>query len=87
MTASIAGQDVVSTMQFIKSSSKLNRRYISPGEEVNTGEYEVRQVFIRDARPHITDFSLDTTGFELVAHKSEVLLLIVPLRWVGHRLH
>jgi hypothetical protein len=65
--------DVESSMQFIKADSKENRRYITPGLEINTGKYETRQVFIRDARPHREEYTLDTTGFQLFDHKSSVL--------------
>ena len=65
--------DVESSMQFIKADSKENRRYITPGLEINTGKYETRQVFIRDARPHREECTLDTTGFQLFDHKSSVL--------------
>lgn len=72
MTVSHEPHDVDSTMQFIRADSKVNRRYITPGAEINTGKYEVRKVHIRDARPRRAECTLDTTGFQLLDHKSEV---------------
>jgi hypothetical protein len=72
MTVSHEPHDVDSTMQFIRADSKVNRRYITPGAEVNTGKYEVRKVHIRDARPRREECTLDTTGFQLLDHKSKV---------------
>jgi hypothetical protein len=70
----IAGEprDVESSMQFVKADSKENRRYITPGAEYNTGKYETRKVFVRDARPYRHECTLDETGFQLFDHKSEV---------------
>jgi len=80
--------DVISSMSFIKPDSKINRRYITPGLEVNTGRYEVKNVHIRDARPYRTECTLETTGFELSEYTSEVC---VPIEeetdGVGHRFY
>lgn len=72
MTVSTEPHDVDSQMLFIKRDSKINRRYITPGLEVNTGKYEVHKVHIRDARPRRVQCSLETTGFQLGDHKSAV---------------
>jgi hypothetical protein len=37
-----------------------------------TGEHEIREMTIRDGRPHVDEFDLDVTGFELVGHKTQV---------------
>ena len=37
-----------------------------------TGEHEVREMTIRDGRPHVGEFALDLTGFEFVEHKTRV---------------
>jgi len=37
-----------------------------------TGEHEVREMTIRDGRPHVDEFDLDVTGFEFVDHKTRV---------------
>ena len=72
MTVSTEPHDVDSQMLFISRDSKINRRYISPGLEVNTGKYEAHKVHIRDARPRRGQCSLETTGFQLSDHKSAV---------------
>ena len=72
MTVSTEVHDVDSEMLFIKRDSKVNRRYITPGKEVNTGKYELHKVHINDARARRDKCSLDTTGFQLTEHKSEV---------------
>jgi len=74
MTVSAEPHDVDSDMLFIRRDSRINRRYITPGLEVNTGKYERQKVHIRDARPRRGECSLDSTGFELIDHKSAVLL-------------
>jgi hypothetical protein len=65
-------RDVNATLKFITSTSKFNRRYVAPGEEVNTGVYEDKEVFIRDGRVERNELSLDTSGFALLDHKSNV---------------
>jgi hypothetical protein len=65
-------RDVTATLQFITPTSKLNRRYMCPKEEVNTGIYEGKKVIIRDARHEREDFNLDNSGFQLVDHTSNV---------------
>jgi hypothetical protein len=37
-----------------------------------TGENEVRQMTIRDGRPHLDEFRLDVSGFELVEHRTQM---------------
>jgi len=65
--------DVKTTMRFVKPDSKINRRYITPGIEFNTGKYEIRGVFVRDARPCHQVYSLESTGFQLFDHPSGVI--------------
>jgi hypothetical protein len=64
--------DVSAKLTFITQTSKFNRRYVAPGEEVNTGVYEDREVLIRDARPNRQQFSLERNGFILLDHQSKV---------------
>ena len=73
-TAATARRDVPATLSFIRSDSKLNRRYIAPMAEINTGLYEDKTVVIRDARPDREKFTLDTGGFVLLDHTSKVPL-------------
>lgn len=63
---------VPTILSFIRSDSDFNRRYIAPSAEVNTGVYEDHAVEIEDARPNRESFTLDTAGFILADHKSEV---------------
>ena len=67
-------RDVTATLQFITPTSKFNRRYMCPKEEVNTGVYEEKQVLIKDARHDRENFTLDNSGFQLVDHKSDVTI-------------
>lgn len=64
--------DVESTMLFVKADSKVNRRYITPGLEINTGEYETRKVRISDMRLRLDECTLDTAGFQLFNKKTAV---------------
>ena len=72
MTVAVEPHDVDSTMQFIRPDSTINRRYIVPGKEVNTGKYEVKQVHIKDARPRQDEYTLDNNGFQIFNHKTSV---------------
>lgn len=59
-------------LNYLATSSTLNRRYVAPGAELNTGHYEPHRVFIRNARAAAEDFSLDCQGFVLARHHSAV---------------
>jgi hypothetical protein len=65
-------RDVEATLSFITPTSKFNRRYVAPGEEINTGVYEDKKVIIQDARPNKDKYKLDTNGFSLLQHRSKV---------------
>lgn len=79
--AELGKLDRYAGMEFIKPTSKLNRRYVGPGAEFNTGEYETKKVVIRDARNHDEHFSIDTTGFFLAKHQSKVCSSREALFW------
>jgi hypothetical protein len=64
-------RDVNTTVKYLLPNSK-NVRYFSKGIEVNIGEYEDTEVVIHDARPRRAQYTLETTGFALVDHKSQV---------------
>jgi len=64
--------DVATKLVYITSTSKFNRRYVAPGEEINTGVYEDKNVTIRDARSKRQEFTLDRNGFTLLDHHSKV---------------
>ena len=66
--------DVDSTMLFVTPDSKINRRYVCAGTEINTGTFETKKVHVRDVRSEQDKCKLDITGFELFRHKSIVSL-------------
>lgn len=55
-------------MNYLAPGSLINRRFLAPGREVNTGEYLPYTVTIRDARPREADFTLASHGFMLARH-------------------
>jgi hypothetical protein len=71
----VNNRDVEATLSFITPTSRFNRRYVAPGEEINTGVYEDKKVIIQDARPNRDKFKLDTNGFSLLEHQSKVTKL------------
>jgi hypothetical protein len=58
---------------YLSPNSTLNRRYVAPGIDVNTGQFEPHQVVIRNARPLQNQFTLATHGFTLAQHRSRVV--------------
>jgi hypothetical protein len=60
------------TITYLAPGSFINRRFVAPGREVNTGEYLPYPVTIRDARPRAAQFTLASHGFQLHAHRSAV---------------
>lgn len=77
--------DRQATMEYIRPDSKMNRRYMAAGEEVNTGKYETKSVLVHDARHEIPKLTLDTTGFELFKHESKVSSVLAS--YIGKRDH
>jgi len=63
---------VETEITYLAPGSFINRRFVAPGREVNTGEYLRYPVTIRDARPRQVEFTLDSHGFELLQHHSRV---------------
>ncbi|KAK5459721.1 hypothetical protein LTS15_003850 [Exophiala xenobiotica] len=59
-------------MDYIRADSKMNRRYMAAGNEVNTGKYETKHVLVHDVRPELNKYTLKTTGFQLVKYESQV---------------
>lgn len=64
--------DREATLEYIRPDSKVNRRYMTAGKEVNTGKYEKKRVLIRDGRPDLEKITLQTMGFHLMKHQSDV---------------
>ncbi len=65
-------EGVEAELFYLAAASKINRRYVAPGAELNTGIYESRRVFIRNGRPVQKGFTLDTHGFVITRHVSAV---------------
>lgn len=63
---------VATEVTYLAPGSFINRRFVAPGREVNTGEYRAYPATIRDARPRHADFTLASHGFTLLQHCSAV---------------
>ncbi|HXA92069.1 MAG TPA: CmcJ/NvfI family oxidoreductase [Steroidobacteraceae bacterium] len=63
---------VEAELHYLARSSRINRRYVAPGAESNTGLYEPHRVLVRNGRPLQAEFSLDVQGFVLDRHSSSV---------------
>jgi hypothetical protein len=59
-------------INYLAPGSFINRRFVAPAQEVNTGEYRPYSVTVNDGRPNRTDFTLDSHGFTLLNHRSAV---------------
>lgn len=70
MTTAIHSVDA--ELLYLAPGSFVNRRFVSPGEEMNTGAYQAYPVQIRDGRTLQDQFDLDTHGFQLADHRSQV---------------
>ena len=67
-----AVRTVEAEITYLAPGSFVNRRFVAPGREVNTGRYQPYRVSIRDGRPVTHHFSLDEHGFVLAQHHSSV---------------
>jgi hypothetical protein len=65
-------EGVEATIDYLTPDSKINRRYVAPGAELNTGSYAPHAVFIRNGRPVHRALGLDTHGFVLAMQPSLV---------------
>ncbi len=63
---------VEATINYVAHGSFINRRFVAPGIEHNTGRYEAHRVPVRDGRSVQSDFSLDVQGFVLARRPSTV---------------
>lgn len=77
-TEPVSPTDRQANLEYIMPDSKINRRYMAGGREVSTGKYESKKVLIRDGRPELGTYTLETTGFQLIKHTSMVSPLFVP---------
>src|SRR4029077_16347643 len=71
MAMSPASAEVHSLIDYLVPTSRINRRFWSPGKEYNTGSYASYPVTIRNART-ARPLSLDDHGFCLGHHRSEI---------------
>jgi len=63
---------VSATLNYLRPGSKRNRLYVAPGGHLTTTEYAPTEVTITNGRPHVDDFGMDRSGFELLGHTSAV---------------
>ena len=63
---------VDAAITYVANGSFVNRRFVAPGVEHNTGRYETHAVQIRDARAIRDHFNLDVQGFVLARKPSAV---------------
>jgi hypothetical protein len=63
---------VEATINYVARGSFINRRFVAPGVERNTGRYEAHRVAVRDGRALRDQFSLDLQGFLLADRPSAV---------------
>jgi len=66
-------RSVKAEISYLAPGSIINRRFVAPGAEVNTGRYQPHTVDIRDGRGMESEFSLDRQGFVLARHRSAVV--------------
>lgn len=63
---------VEAPITYVAAGSFVNRRFVAPGVEHNTGRYETHPVLIRDGRAIADHFTLDVHGFVLARYSSGV---------------
>jgi hypothetical protein len=71
-TNNLGHAGVEANLDYLTPSSRINRRYVAPGAELNTGRYEPHRVWIRNARPVQDRLNLDHQGFVLARRPSKV---------------
>ena len=59
-------------INYLVPGSTVNRRFVAPGAELNTGTYAAYTVQIQDGRAIKDRFHLDTHGFVLAEHQSGI---------------
>jgi hypothetical protein len=63
---------VEATINYVARGSFINRRFVAPGVEHNTGRYEAHPVEVRDGRALREELSLEVQGFRLADRPSAV---------------
>ena len=65
-------REVQAMMRYVDEGDFVTRRYVSQGQEINTGTYSDHVVTIRDGMPIRDHFTLDTHGFTIAKVPSAV---------------
>jgi hypothetical protein len=63
---------VEADLHYLVPGSLINRRYVAPGAEINTGQYAPQRVKIRNARPFENRLGFHSHGFVLARHVSQI---------------
>ncbi|QZH74979.1 MAG: hypothetical protein JY451_15265 [Erythrobacter sp.] len=63
---------VQAMLRYVDPGEFVTRRYVSKGEEINTGTYSDHAVTIRDGMPIRDHFALDTHGFTIAKSETQV---------------
>jgi len=71
MTENQSRATVRAELNYLAPDSRVNRRFVAPGSELNTGRYESIETEIRNARLESID-TLDAMGFARQDHRSAV---------------
>ena len=67
-----SARQVRALMRYVDEGDFITRRYVSQGEELNTGTYSDHEVMIRDGMPIRDHFTLDTHGFTIARSSTAV---------------
>ncbi len=62
-----SARQVEAMIRYVDPGDFVTRRYVSAGEEINTGTYSDHRVIVRDGMPIRDHFQLDTHGF-IIGH-------------------
>jgi hypothetical protein len=65
-------QTVEAEINYVAPGSFINRRFVAPGIEHNTGRYDAHRVIVRDGRTISNSFRLDVHGFVLAESATQV---------------
>ncbi len=65
-------ESVRAGLEYVSPHSKVYRRFVCPSREVNTGECHEYDVLIRNARLAGEEFTLATSGFQMIRHDTQV---------------
>jgi hypothetical protein len=68
----IAAPGVEALISYLSGDSPVNRRFVAPGVEINTGRYAEYRVKVRNARPFQPRLGLHSHGFVLERRPSRV---------------